>query len=598
MEKPETTEQVDVSGEATELQMATLEGIESAITHDAIQGETIEEHHASEIEYLRNLLVRAEAGGLDSNPADSLRLRRFKKQQRDIVEDLKRGIPNFIDMKGPRHAEQVRAYFEGHGLQKQLLDVITTYKSQILRHTRAAEMVKEADVPQREDEVVAYLKSLGLALSLKAGETDPKVVAKDILLEFQRAKIDQDIDVMRDLAHRVGIPRSAAGTSIQDAAFWAHEFGEALTDKPDKSNEKRRDWFKTAGIPVHAPTVRPAVVPSSVSTTTAPAATAVMDRGDNLLAPIPKKGADKRPQAVSAVLITDELDTRRRDAIRLITKFDHMSAARHRDRISLFHEGTQHLQNLMVRMGNAMYPHLQHTKARLARLINPERNARWAKMRRQVFGHYLDAHAENWGEIKHKFKIRVEDPNYDGFRKLNRHPEYKLLQDMQENPELRERMKPDFSSKILDAVLAKRGADQMHGVRFTEAGGGAAFSSFLTKIQQRNKSLKRQAPDVRRTNMAREKLDRITVLDNLDMLYDTNGHITQEHGVEGDRNDALRRSGIIFDKELTSISMTPDGHQFLMDIGTLSGLIRMPRQTRRVICTQTSIANVPIGNGR
>ena len=97
------------------------------------------------------------------------------------------------------------------------------------------------------------------------------------------------MDVMRDLAHRVGIPRSAAGTSIQDAAFWAHEFGEALTDNPDKSNEKRRDWFKTAGIPVHAPTVRPVVVPSSVSTTTAPAATAVMDRGDNLLAPIPKK---------------------------------------------------------------------------------------------------------------------------------------------------------------------------------------------------------------------------------------------------------------------------------------------------------------------
>ena len=68
MEKPETTEQVDVSGEATELQMATLDSIESAITHDAIQGETIDEHHASEIEYLRNLLVRAEAGGLDSNP--------------------------------------------------------------------------------------------------------------------------------------------------------------------------------------------------------------------------------------------------------------------------------------------------------------------------------------------------------------------------------------------------------------------------------------------------------------------------------------------------------------------------------------------------
>ena len=70
MEKPETTEQVDVSGEPTVLELAMLESIESAITHDAIQGETLEEHHASEIDYISNLLLKAEAGELQPNPGD------------------------------------------------------------------------------------------------------------------------------------------------------------------------------------------------------------------------------------------------------------------------------------------------------------------------------------------------------------------------------------------------------------------------------------------------------------------------------------------------------------------------------------------------
>ena len=90
---------------------------------------------------------------------DALQTCSFKKQERDIVDQLKRGIPQLLDMKGP-HAEEVRAFFEDHGLQSQLLDVVTTYKSQIIRSQRAAEMVKEADVPQREDEVVQYLKAL------------------------------------------------------------------------------------------------------------------------------------------------------------------------------------------------------------------------------------------------------------------------------------------------------------------------------------------------------------------------------------------------------------------------------------------------------
>ena len=50
MEKPEPTEQVDVSGEPTVLELAMHESIESAITHDAIQWEPLEEHHASEID--------------------------------------------------------------------------------------------------------------------------------------------------------------------------------------------------------------------------------------------------------------------------------------------------------------------------------------------------------------------------------------------------------------------------------------------------------------------------------------------------------------------------------------------------------------------
>ena len=294
MEEPEPTEQVDVSGEPTILQMATLEAIESAITHDAIQGETLEEHHTQEIDYLRNLMLKAEAGDLQPNPSDGLRLRRFKKQERDIVNQLKEGIPRFIDMKGPRHAEQVRAYFEDHGLQKQLLDVVMTYKTQIIRTQRAAEMVKEADVPQSEDEVVAYLKALGLTLSLKPGQTDNRLLARHILGEFKRANIDQNTEALKDLARRVGIPeRDAVSQDKQDSTYWATEFAGALTDNPDKSNEKRRNWFIQAGIPVHAPTMRPVAVPSSVSTTTAPAATAVMDRGENLLAPVPKKGAER-----------------------------------------------------------------------------------------------------------------------------------------------------------------------------------------------------------------------------------------------------------------------------------------------------------------
>ena len=45
MEKPP---EVDVSDEPTVLRLETLDAIESAITHDALHGETLDQHHAAQ----------------------------------------------------------------------------------------------------------------------------------------------------------------------------------------------------------------------------------------------------------------------------------------------------------------------------------------------------------------------------------------------------------------------------------------------------------------------------------------------------------------------------------------------------------------------
>ena len=54
------------------------------------------------------------------------------------------------------------------------------------------------------------------------------------------------------------------------------------------------------------------------------------------------------------------------------------------------------------------YP-LQHDEAKLASLIDPEKNARWALMERQILGKYMDAQSENWGEILDRFKERLNE---------------------------------------------------------------------------------------------------------------------------------------------------------------------------------------------
>ena len=108
--------------------------------------------------------------------------------------------------------------------------------------------------------------------------------------ELQRASIDQDMGLLRDLAAKLGIPKSGKSESLQDGAFWALELAESLTDKPDKTNEMRRNWFIRAGVPVHAPTTRAEGLPGRPAVVGAPRPTATVDPGLNLLDPKPKKG--------------------------------------------------------------------------------------------------------------------------------------------------------------------------------------------------------------------------------------------------------------------------------------------------------------------
>ena len=141
--------------------------------------------------------------------------------------------------RGP-HAERVRSYFEAND-QEMLTKTIHLYKRRIMEQESATAMKTEDDVPQREDAMVAYLKKLGLALEMKTGQTDPKALARQIMGAFRRAKIDQNVGVLRELAGNVGVQPSIE--SDQDATFWATKMA-VLTDKPDKSNEMRRNWFK------------------------------------------------------------------------------------------------------------------------------------------------------------------------------------------------------------------------------------------------------------------------------------------------------------------------------------------------------------------
>ncbi len=146
----------------------------------------------------------------------------------------------------------------------------------------AAERATEADVPQRKDKMVEYLKKLGMVLELKRGQTEPKALARQIMGALKRAEIDQNIGV-----------ESPVSENLKDAAFWASEMAQVLTDKPDKSNEIRRNWFIQAGIPTHPATTRAERSPSPALTTPMweqVDTTAHVDPGRNLLPPKAKKG--------------------------------------------------------------------------------------------------------------------------------------------------------------------------------------------------------------------------------------------------------------------------------------------------------------------
>ena len=287
---PGTGHDVDVSAESTTLRIETLNAIENAITHDALHGETLEQHHAAQTAFLRSLLNKLDAGKLEPNPGDSQRLVRFKKKEREIARNLKANMSQYVDMQGP-HAERVRSYFEAND-QSMLAKTIHLYKRRIMEQESATAMKTEDDVPQREDAMVAYLKKLGLALEMKTGQTDPKALARQIMGAFRRAKIDQNVGVLRELAGNIGVQPSIE--SEQDATFWATKMAHMLTDKPDKTNEMRRNWFKQAGMPSHPATTRAERSPSPALTTPVweqVDTTAQMDTGTNLMAPKPKKGA-------------------------------------------------------------------------------------------------------------------------------------------------------------------------------------------------------------------------------------------------------------------------------------------------------------------
>ena len=104
MEKPPyvdgTGHDVDVSAESTTLRIETLNAIENAITHDALHGETLEQHHAAQTAFLRSLLNKLDAGKLEPNPGDSQRLVRFKKKEREIARNLKANMSQYVDMQG------------------------------------------------------------------------------------------------------------------------------------------------------------------------------------------------------------------------------------------------------------------------------------------------------------------------------------------------------------------------------------------------------------------------------------------------------------------------------------------------------------------
>ena len=305
-----------MSDEPTVLRLETLDAIESAITHDALHGETLDQHHAAQTAFLRSLLKKFDAGKFEPNPADGRRLSRFKRQERSIVEGLKQHMSQYIDMKGG-HAERVRSYFEANE-QQIFVQAIAQFKNRIMSEQSAAERATEADVPQRKDEMVEYLKKLGMVLELKRGQIEPKVLARQIMGAFKRAEIDQNIGVMRELATNMGVPESPVGESLKDASFWAQELADVLTDKPDKSNEIRRNWFIQAGIPTHPATTRAERSPSPALTTPVweqVETTAHVDPGTNLLAPKAKKGYIPRSRERDFASVSGLTESARRSYI-------------------------------------------------------------------------------------------------------------------------------------------------------------------------------------------------------------------------------------------------------------------------------------------
>jgi len=431
MEKPPepdfaTGHDVDVSAEPTMLRLETLDAIESAITHDALHGETLEQHHAAQTAFLRSLLKKYDAGKFEPNPADGRRLSRFKKQERSIVEGLKLHMGHFIDMKGA-HAERIRSYFEANE-QQIFVQAIAQFKNRIMSEQSAAERATEADVPQRKDSMVEYLKKLGMVLELKRGQTEPKALARQIMGALKRAEIDQNIGVMHELAANIGVPESPVSENLKDAAFWASEMAQVLTDKPDKSNEIRRNWFIQAGIPTHPATTRAERSPSPALTTPVweqVDTTAHVDPGTNLLPPKAKKGYiphsrerdfaeverlqvdEERVTIVHQLLVEDS-----KNSHGFLDKEDwELTKGGHPDyftnNMEYFYEGRVRQQALMKRMGTAVYSALSD-KSKFAGLVDRKRNPHWAKMQRQVIGKYLDAVAEPWNEARNVFHVEYD----------------------------------------------------------------------------------------------------------------------------------------------------------------------------------------------
>ena len=486
-----------MSDEPTVLRLETLDAIESAITHDALHGETLDQHHAAQTAFLRSLLKKFDAGKFEPNPADGRRLSRFKRQERSIVEGLKQHMSQYIDMKGV-HAERVRSYFEANE-QQIFVQAIAQFKNRIMSEQSAAERATEADVPQRKDEMVEYLKKLGMVLELKRGQIEPKVLARQIMGAFKRAEIDQNIGVMRELATNMGVPESPVGESLKDASFWALELADVLTDKPDKSNEIRRNWFIQAGIPTHPATTRAERSPSPALTTPMweqVDTTAHVDPGTNLLPPKAKKGYIPRSRERDFAEVERlRIDGERATIVHQLLVEDHknshgfldekawlLTKGLHPDyftnHMEYFYEGRVRQQALMKRMGTAVYSALSD-KSKFAGLVDRKRNPHWAKMQRQVIGKYLDAVAEPWNEARNVFHTEF-DRNRPMFPEDTR--EYEHISS-------RHRGNKELQRKNIYRALGKKAADLQKGWKGVRAHEESTLSGLVEDIGEREKAI-------------------------------------------------------------------------------------------------------------